>query len=280
MDKILSNSQIKPDFKLTFEQRKSRIYKEANINVPTEYKDKYYSLLTKYSDLFSDTKYDLGRATHFFHKIHLKNKEPVYRKQFKIPDAHKPFLEENVTEWLKLGVIQMSQSLYNSPVFCVRKQDGGLRIVQDFRELNKHMDKYSMKVINECIGDIVKTNSTIFSTLDLTSGFWQMPLDKVSRASTAFTIPGLGQFEWVRSPMGLLGCPASFQRLMEMIFINLKNVIVYIDDLLIHSQNHKDHLITLEETFKHLQNSSMKINLKKCFFWIKRRFISWIQTDT
>ena len=268
MDKILSNSQITPDTKLSFEERKTRIYKDANIEVPEEYKEKYYKLLTKYSDLFSDTKYDLGRATHFFHKIHLKDKEPVYRKQFKIPDAHKPFLEENITEWLKLGVIQRSQSLYNSPVFCVPKKDGGLRIVQDFRELNKHsyMDKYSMKEINECIGDIGKANSTIFSTLDLTSGFWQMPLDKESRAPTAFTIPGLGQFEWVTSPMGLLGCPASFQRLMEMIFINLKNVIVYIDDLLVHSQNHEDHLVTLEETFKRLHKSSMKINLKKCFF--------------
>jgi hypothetical protein len=73
---------------------------------------------------YSDTKYDLGRATHFFHKMHLKDKEPVNRKQYKIPDAHKPFLEENITDWLKLGVIQRSQLLYNSPVFCVPKRIG------------------------------------------------------------------------------------------------------------------------------------------------------------
>jgi hypothetical protein len=269
LDKILTASETStvPD-KLTWEQKKNRIKNEANINVPAEYREEYLALLTKYSDLFSDTKYDLGRATHFFHKIHLKDKEPVYRKQFKIPDAHKPFLEENITEWLKLGVIQRSQSLYNSPVFCVPKKDGSLRIVQDFRELNKHsyMDKYSMKEINECIGDIGRAKSTIFTTLDLTSGFWQMPLEEHSRAPTAFTIPGLGQFEWVTSPMGLLGCPASFQRLMEMIFRNIKNVIVYIDDLLIHSKTHKEHLEALEESFKALRKSSMKISLKKCFF--------------
>jgi hypothetical protein len=161
----------------------------------------------------------LAEPSHFFHKINLKDKEPVYRKQFQIPNAHKPFLEENITEWLKLGVIQRSQLLYNSPVFCVLKKDGSLRIVQDFRELNKHsyMDKYSMKEINECIGDIGRAKSTIFTTLDLTSGFWQLPLEEHSRPPTAFTTPELGQFEWVTSPMGLLGCPASFQTLMEMI---------------------------------------------------------------
>jgi hypothetical protein len=66
--------------------------------------------------------------------------------------------------------------------------------------------------------------------------------------------------------MGLLGCPVSFQRLMEMIFRNIKNVIVYIDDLLIHSRTHRELLESLEESFKALRKSSMKISLKKCFF--------------
>ncbi len=105
-------------------------------------------------------------------------------------------------------------------IFCVPKKQGqGLRIVQDFRELNQnsHIDKYSMKEITECIGDIGRANSTIFTTLDLTSGFWQMQLDEDSQKLTAFTIPNRGQFHWITSPMGLLGCPASFQRLMEQV---------------------------------------------------------------
>ena len=108
----------------------------------------------------------------------------------------------------EIGGVKRSNSLYNSPIFCIPKKQGrGLRIVQDFRELNQnsHIDKYSMKEITECI----------FTTLDLTSGFWQMQLDEDSQKLTAFTIPGKGQFHWITSPMGLLGCPASFQRLME-----------------------------------------------------------------
>jgi hypothetical protein len=72
--------------------------------------------------------------------------------------------------------------------------------VQDFRELNNHshIDKYSMKEITESIGDIGRANSTIFSTLDLTSGFWQMKLDEKSQPLTAFTINTTGShLQWV-----------------------------------------------------------------------------------
>jgi hypothetical protein len=116
----------------------------------------------------------------------------LYRKQFKIPQAHQNFIEITLDEWLKLGVVKRSNSLYNSPLFCVPKKQGqGLRIVQDFSELNNHshVDKYSMKEITECIGDIGRANSTIFSMQDLTSGFWQMQLDEESQPLTAFTIP-------------------------------------------------------------------------------------------
>ena len=123
-----------------------------------------------------------------------------------------------------------------------------------------------MKEISECIGDIGRAGSTIFTTLDLTSGFWQMPLHPDDAHTTAFTIPGKGQYEWITSPMGLLGCPASFQRMMEMILDKIKNVIVYIDDVLIHSKTHDQHLESLEAVFQRLQKYGMKINLDKCFF--------------
>jgi hypothetical protein len=80
-----------------------------------------------------------------------------------------------------------------------------------------------MKEITECIGDIGHANSTI----DLTFGFWQIQLDEGSQPLTAFTVPGKGQYHWVTSPMGLLGCPASFQCLMEMVLQNINNVQVY-----------------------------------------------------
>ena len=128
------------------------------------------------------------------------------------------------------------------------RKGGGLCIVQDFRGLNEktHTDKYSMKEVNEYISDIGRANSTIFTTIDLTSGFWQMPIDDQDSHLTAFTVQGHGQFEWITSHMGQLGCPASFQRLMEKVLDGICNIIVYIDDVIIHTATHEHHLQVLD----------------------------------
>jgi len=99
-----------------------------------------------------------------------------------------------------------------------------------------------MKEINECIGNIGRANSSIFSMLDLTTGFWQMKLEEESQPLMAFTIPGWRQFHWITSPMGLLRCPASFQQLMEQVLRGLQNDLIYIDGVLIYTDTHEKHL--------------------------------------
>ena len=262
---ITENKQV-----LTKEKRQY-LLDNLKVNAPTEEKQKYVDLILKHHTVFSYGKNDLGRADILQHEIRLKTKEPIYVKQFRIPEAHAEHLIQQAKEWLKLGVIQPSRSTYNSPLFLVAKKDGGLRVVQDFRALNanSYIDKYSMKDIHECIAEIGRAGSHIFSTIDLTSGFWQMLLKPQSRAATSFTIPAFGQFERVTSPMGLLGCPASFQRLVELVTKGLENIIVYIDDLLVHSKSHTDHLRQLAELFVRLEKHGLKINLQKCTFGSK-----------
>ena len=151
-----------------------------------------------------------------------------------------------------MGVFQPACSKYNSPIFAVAKKNGGIHLVQDFQALNAetHIDKYSMKDVSECIGEIRHLGSCLFTTIDLTGGFWQMLLQPKSRPYTAFNVPGKGQFQWVTLPMGLLGCPSSFQCLMETVVHGLQNVIVYIDNLLVHSSTHEEHLALLDQLCK------------------------------
>ena len=122
-----------------------------------------------------------------------------------------------------------------------------------------------MKEVNECISDTGRANSTIFTTIDLTSGFWQMPIDDKDSHLTAFTVQGHGQFEWVTSPMGLLGCPVSFQQLMEKVLDGICNIIVYINDVIIHVATHEHHLQVLDQVLAKLDQYQLKINLAKCF---------------
>jgi putative transposase len=148
--------------------------------------------------------------------------------------------------------------------------------VQGFRELNKKsmMDKYTMKDMHECIGDIGQAELTIFSTLDLTSGFGQMPLNRDSVQKTAFTLPGLGQDEWVISPIGLLGCWVSFQRLIEKLMDKISNFMVYMIDLHIHSQTHGQYLDTIEILIQRLKENHIQINPAICFG--KGKLVFWV----
>jgi hypothetical protein len=197
-------------------------------------------------------KYDLGLAKDFTQRIHLKDNKPNFRKEFNLPEIHNQFIKQTLDEWLKPRVVLRTSFPYNLQIFFVPKKQGqGLRIMQDFRQLNQHshIDKYSMKEINECIGTLA---GPIFLMLDLTSGFWQMKLEEESQPLTAFTIPGCGKFDWITSPMGLLGCPASFQRLMEQVLLGLRNILIYIDNVLIHTDTHERHLEVLEKVILRL----------------------------
>ena len=106
----------------------------------------------------------------------------------------------------------------------------------------------------------------MFSCLDMTNGFWQLKLSEKSRPYTAFTIPGAGQFQWLVTPQGLMGAPASFSRLMELIMADAENIITYIDDILVHSKTHSDHLQHIETALLRLRKAHLHLNPGKCIF--------------
>ena len=130
------------------------------------------------------------------------------------------------------------------------------RVVLDYRLLNHKSvaDRYSIRTIDQCLEDIGHAQSKIFSCLDLTNGYWQLMMAPSDKHLTAFTIPGVGQFQWISTPQGLMGAPASFSRLMDLIMEGAENVITYIDDVLIHSKDHKEHIRHLEEAIKRVKS--------------------------
>ena len=117
-----------------------------------------------------------------------------------------------------------------------------------------------------CIDEIGQTRSTLFDRTNLRAGFWQMILQPKARQYTAFTVPCKGQFQWVTTPMELVGAPASCQRLMEKVAEDIHNTQVYIDDLLCHSTVHPEHLDLLDQVLVRLSWHGIKMNLNKCVF--------------
>ena len=137
----------------------------------------------------------------------------------------------------------------------------------DYRAVNEksQIDKYSQLEVSECIDAIRRAGSTIFSSIDLTAGFWQVPMEESSREYTAFTIPGIGSFQWNRCPMGLLGSPATFGRMMANL-MQFRKCICYQDDVLIHAKSHNKEIEELQKCFDRLRAAGLKMNAKKCSF--------------
>lgn len=258
---------------ITTPSREKAIYLKENFNCPVDIppliRAQYEALILQNHDVFADDKFDLGFSDKISHKINMKTPQPVYVKQFRIPDAYEKEILNHIEQWLQQEVIEECSSPYNSPVFCVPKKTGGLRIVQDMRQINKasYVDKFAIKDVQECVDAVGKHNSCIFSTMDMASGFWQQNLVEESRDYTAFTIPLLNtQFRWKRNVMGLSGAPASFSRLTALVFRGIRKAITYIDDLLTHSQTHEEQLQLLQECFDRMRAFTMKFNIKKCVF--------------
>jgi transposase InsO family protein/ribonuclease HI len=226
----------------------------------------------------SKDKFDLGFTDVIKHSIRMKNDVPLHSRQFRVPFEHEKMLHEYVDELLKKGAIEVSRSPYNSPIFCVAKKvpqnhvEGEalpLRVVLDYRRINTNSlpDRYSIREVREYVDEVGRSNSKIFSTVDLTSGFWQQALEEESREYSAFTVPGKGtRYQWLVTPMGLQGSPASFARLMDFIMSGLKGVLTYIDDVLVHTKTHDEHLKILEEALLRLRRYGLKLNVDKSTF--------------
>ena len=245
------------------------ITKRVNNSVPYQFRSDYIAALMQREHFFSASNDDLGFTDALQHSVDLNDKVPAFSAQYRLPADHLRLIQENVAGWLQAGIVERSDSKYNAPIFCVPKKHGlGLRCVLDYRRLNSKSvsDKYSIRTIDECLEAIGRAESKIFSCLDLTNGYWQLKLRASDRPFTAFTIPGKGQFQWVTTPQGLMGAPASFSRLMDLILADAENVITYIDDVLVHSKTHKLHISHLTAAIDKIGRSNLRLNPSKCTF--------------
>ncbi len=116
--------------------------------------------------------------------------------------------------------------------------------------------------------DLSRAGYKLFLKIDLTSGFWQMFLNPECTKYMAFTLPGIGQFEWNALPAGLIGANGSFQKLLQIVIHQLKNILAHIDNLLVHTKdmNNKQQLKVLDQLIIRLRKHGLKNNLPKSMF--------------
>lgn len=255
------------------QHRQKKLKDMVKINCPQNLRQSYLDLILEFADVFSIDENDLGLTNVYEHRIDLTTDKPVHVKQFRLPMAQEQFITDRVRHLALQNAIEPSTSVYNTPIFAVPKktlpgEPPKYRLIQDLRSLNAitKPDKHSICDVRTCLDKIGALQATVFSSIDLRAGYYQMALAKESRPYTAFTIPSLGTWQWAVTTMGLTGAPASFSKLMEKVMQGLKFILRYLDDLLAASRTHEEHLKHLREAFMRLRQFNLKINPEKSTF--------------
>ena len=239
---------------------------------PAEEAEKARGLLREYHDIFSLEKHDMGHTNATKHKIILKDPDtPPFKERFQriLP----PQLDE-VREHLKLmldaGVVRLSNSPWCNAVVLVRKKDGSLWFCIDFRRLNALTAKDSHPLPSICETLESLAGAAHYSTFDLNSGFWQVPMDDASKQYTAFTLGSIGLYECESMPFGLCNALPTFQRLMQNCLgeLNLTYCLIYLDDVIIFSETPEEHLLRMRVVFNRLREHGLKLKPSKCDVFI------------
>ncbi|XP_038057353.1 uncharacterized protein LOC119728962 [Patiria miniata] len=218
---------------------------------------------------FSDIMTDMPGRTHLIeHSVNLTTRSPIVSKAFPVPPAVRKTISGEVEKMLELGVIEKSESAYASPVVLVRKPDGSDRFCIDFRQLND-VTVFNPEPIPNTEDLISRVaNAKYFSKLDLTKGYWQIPMAPQDKDKTAF-VTSDGHYQFNVMPFGMVNAPAVFSKLMREVLVGVPNVINYIDDILVYTETWEDHMVTLEEVLQRLRNAGLTARPTKCCIGFK-----------
>ena len=250
------------------------VFNVSSANLSESERFELLQFLERNRDVFSTSLQDLGRTDLFHHTIETDpNAPPVHLPFYRQSPNMRAETQKLVDEILEDGIIEHSNSVWNSPVVLVKKKDNSYRFAVDYRKLNKITQSISHPLPRlECVFDIIgQAKAQIFSTLDLASGFWQIPMDPSSRHKAAF-ITHNDVYEWTRMPFGLKNAPMTFQMVMSQILreMNWKHVLCYIDDILVFSSNFKEHLYHLNLVFSKLREAGLTLKSEKCHFAVEK----------
>lgn len=268
---IKDNFYMNDRFKVNFNEH----IEVTNFNITVNHLDsqqqqKIDELISKHNSLFAKDKYDVGSVKGYEAHIDLLVDTYCSKRPYRCNFDDKKEIEEQVSKLLQNKLIEESYSPFAAPVTLAYKKEEGrkCRLCIDFRDLNKIVVPQSQPF--PLIEDLmIKTrHCKFFSTLDINSAFWAIPLKVEDRKKTAF-VTQENHFQWTCLPFGLKTSPAIFQRILSSIIRKhkLSNFTVnFIDDILVFSQTFTEHIEHLGLLLEAIAKEGFRLKFSKCKF--------------
>lgn len=236
----------------------------------TEQQSQIDKLISKYKSLFAKDKYDVGSVKGYEAHIDLLVDTYCSKRPYRCNFEDKKEIEQQVSKLLEKKLIEESYSPFAAPVTLAYKKEEGRksRLCIDFRDLNKIVvpQLHPFPLIEDLM---IKTrNCKFFSTLDINSAFWSIPLKVEDRKKTAF-VTQENHFQWTCLPFGLKTSPAIFQRILTNIIRKHKLsefTVNFIDDILIFSQTFTEHIAHLSLLLEAISKEGFRLKFSKCAF--------------
>lgn len=199
------------------------------------------------------------------HDVDTGDAVPIKQHPYRFPPHKRLLVQEEVNHLLEIGVIEEAMSAWSSPVVLVAKECGANRLCVDYRKVNRvtKTDAYPIPRLEDCIDQVGRAQ--FVSKFDLLKGYFQVPLTERACDASAFVTHN-AFYRCKVLPFGMKNAPATFQRLMNTVTAGLKNVVTYIDDVVVYSETWSEHISYIEHLFERLGSAQLVVNLSKCEF--------------
>jgi len=195
--------------------------------------------------------------------------KPVSMAPYRMSASELAELKKQLEDLLDKKFVRPSVSPWGAPILLVKKKDGSMRLCIDYRQLNKVTikNRYPLPRIDDFMDQLV--GARVFSKIDLRSGYHQIKVKDEDMQNTAFRTR-YGHYEYKVMPFGVTNAPGVFMEYMSRIFHAYfdKFVVVFINDILIYSNNEEEHAEHLKIVLQVLKEKKLYAKLSKCEFWL------------
>ena len=235
----------------------------TSINFISQLEDPCYQLLDSYPEIVTPS-FKLKEPKHGVkHHIPTSDGPPVQSRARRLDQEKLAVAKAELEKLVELGICHRGKSDWSSPLLVTTKPNGGWRVCGDYRRVNARTtdDRYPVRTLQDFTSEL--HGKTIFSKIDLMKGYHQIPVADGDIRKTAVITP-FGLFIFPRTPFGLKNAGQDFQRLMDEILGGIPRIFVYIDDILVASENLTQHLKDLQIVFEALAENGLVVQRSKC----------------